>query len=191
MKIYISNYRNHWLSPYTILKKIFFWQPWAREDSPPYPEWVERWADRIEFISQGIKWVLDRVHPRVRYVRIDRYDTWSMDATLAIIILPMLKRLREDKHGSPLTDPLDCPEELYPSEEAGPKNGYTDSTLHERWSWILDEIIWAFEHLHPDNDWEDKFHTDKGFDREGYQAVEDRIANGLRLFAKYYRGMWD
>jgi len=191
MKIYISNYRNHWVSPYTIMERVFFWCDWAREDGPPYPEWVERWSDRIEFISKGIKWVLDRVHPRIRYVKIDRYDTWSMDSTLAIIILPMLKRLREDKHGSPLTDPVDCPEELWPSEEANPNNGYTDSTLHERWSWILDEMIWTFEHLHPDNDWEDAFHTDKGFDREGYQEVEDRIANGLRLFAKYYRGMWD
>jgi len=45
--------------------------------------------------------------------------------------------------------------------------------------------------LHLDNDWEDAFHTDKGFDRTGHRAVEDRIANGLRLFAKYYRGMWD
>jgi hypothetical protein len=55
----------------------------------------------------------------------------------------------------------------------------------------LNEIIWCFEHLHPDNDWEDAFHTDKGFDQEGYRAIEERIANGLRLFAKYYRGMWD
>jgi len=191
MRIYISNYRNHWISPYTIMERVFFWCDWAREDSPSYPEWVERWTDRIEFISIGIKWVLDRVHPKIQYVRIDRYDTWSMDATLAIIILPMLKQLRADKHGSPLSDPEDCPEELYPSEEAGPNNGYTDSTIHERWGWILDEIIWTFEQLHPDSDWEDKFHTDKGFDREGYQEVDERIANGLRLFAKYYRGMWD
>ena len=191
MRIYISNYRNHWISPYTIMERIFFWCDWAREDSPSYPEWVERWADRIEFISRGINWVLDRVQPRIQYVQLDRYDTWSMDSTLAIIILPMLKRLRAEKHGSPLVDPVDCPEALYPTEEAGPSNGYCDNTLHERWAWILDEIIWTFEHLHPDSDWEDKFHTDKGFDREGYQEIEDRIANGLRLFAKYYRGMWD
>jgi hypothetical protein len=41
------------------------------------------------------------------------------------------------------------------------------------------------------NNWEDAFHTDKGFDRDGWWACEQRIANGLRLFAKYYRGMWD
>ena len=191
MKIYISNYRNHWISPYKIMERIFFWCDWAKEDGPVYPEWVERWSDRIEPISKGIQWVLNRVHPRIQYVRIDPYDTWSMDSTLAIIILPMLKKLQADKHGSPGTDPLDCPEELYPTEEAGVNNGYTDNTLHERWAWVLDEIIWTFEHLHPSSDWEVEFHTDKGFDQEGYQAVEERISNGLRLFGKYYRGMWD
>ena len=26
MKVYISNYRDHWLSPYTILEKVCFWE---------------------------------------------------------------------------------------------------------------------------------------------------------------------
>jgi len=26
MKIYKSNYRNHWVYPYTILAKIYFWR---------------------------------------------------------------------------------------------------------------------------------------------------------------------
>ena len=191
MKIYISNYRNHWLSPYTVLERIFFWCDWAREDGPLYPEWVERWADKLDPLSKALQWFLDRVHPRIQYVRIDPYDTWSMDATLAIIILPMLEELKRQNHGSPLVDPVDCPEELYPAEEAGANNGYTDNTLHERWAWVLDEIIWTFQQLHPDSEWDTKFHTDKGFDQEGYRAVEERISNGLRLFGRYYRGMWD
>jgi hypothetical protein len=36
------------------------------------------------------------VHPEIKYVKIDRYDTWSMDHTLADIILPMLKQLQKD-----------------------------------------------------------------------------------------------
>ena len=39
-------------------------------------------------------------------VRIDKQDTWSMDYTLAHVILPMLIQLKETKHGSP------CPLEL-------------------------------------------------------------------------------
>jgi hypothetical protein len=191
MKIYISNYRNHWVSPYTMLEKIFFWKPWAQENGPAYPEWVERWSDGILPISKALQWCLDRIRPRIMYVKIDKYDTWNMDSTLAVIILPMLQQLKKEKHGSPLVDPLDCPEELYPEEEAGPNNGYTDSSLHERWAWALDELIWTFEHLHPDNDWEAEFHTDAGFDQEGYQEIENRISNGLRLFGRYYRGLWD
>ena len=26
MKVYISNYRDHWLSPYTIIEKVLFWR---------------------------------------------------------------------------------------------------------------------------------------------------------------------
>jgi hypothetical protein len=26
MKVYLSNYHNHWISPYTIMEKIVFWR---------------------------------------------------------------------------------------------------------------------------------------------------------------------
>ena len=42
-------------------------------------------------------------------VRIDDFDTWSMDHTLAPIILPMLIQLKETKHGSPKVDDADVP----------------------------------------------------------------------------------
>ena len=34
-------------------------------------------------------------------IRIDPWDTWSMDHTLAEIIHPMLKQLRKTAHGAP------------------------------------------------------------------------------------------
>jgi len=37
-------------------------------------------------------------------VAIHDYDTWSADHTLSLIILPLLKRLKELKHGSPIVD---------------------------------------------------------------------------------------
>ena len=39
-------------------------------------------------------------------VKIDKYDTWSMDTTLAHIVIPMLKQLKDTKHGVPLSLPL-------------------------------------------------------------------------------------
>ena len=32
------------------------------------------------------------------------YDTWNIDVTLAHIIVPMLKQLKEKKHGAPFVD---------------------------------------------------------------------------------------
>jgi hypothetical protein len=149
----------------------------------------------------------------------------------------MLKQLKETKHGSPRVDPEDVPFELqitghddigsqYEFEFENHEQYKTDSwdITHRRWDWVLDEMIWTFEQLHPDNDWEDQYssgvmdnhwvpvdadgnevpkgehkyyqmkdgpkHTYK-IDWKGRMAHEERINNGLRLFGKYYRGLWD
>ena len=220
MKIYISNYRNHWISPYTIIENIFFWTDWSKcgrnkgviedKDYVDHPEWVERWAKRIEPISTAIRVVLDFIHPRIQYVKIDRWDTWSMDHTLAHIILPMLKQLDKEKHGAPYTNDEDVPEYLR-SHMAQPKENEwdTDSLHFMRWDWILAEMIWAFEQEIKDDDeaeffdhsecGDEKFPWDKDgqyvskvkVDREGFEAHQKRKANGFRLFGKYYQNLWD
>ena len=174
MKIYISNYRNHWFSPLTWVDLAFFWTDWSRchrdkslesaldEDRVwiDRPEWAEKLADRLVPVAQGIQWILDRVHPRIEYIKIDRYDTWSMDSTLAPIVLPMLRQLRETKHGAPYVDPKDVPEHLRPKKQTKKEreSGHTDSTHFERWDWVLDEMIFAFE-MKARDDWQDDFRT--------------------------------
>jgi hypothetical protein len=220
MKIYISNYRNHWISPYTIIENIFFWTDWSKcgrnkgviedKDYVDHPEWVERWAKRIEPISTAIRVVLDFIHPPIKYVKIDRWDTWSMDHTLAHIILPMLKQLDKEKHGAPYTNDEDVPEYLR-SHMAQPKENEwdTDSLHFMRWDWILAEMIWAFEQEIKDDDEHQFFdHSECGdekfpwnengqyvskvkVDREGLEAHQKRKANGFKLFGKYYQNLWD
>jgi hypothetical protein len=227
MKIYKSNYRSHWVSPYTILEKIFFWRE-IDYDEPI----IEKLSDFLNPFCVAWKKFLDFVHPRISYVKIDRYDTWSMDHTLADIILPMLKQLRDTKHGSPLVDLEDLPEELrmvgYEDWSSQLRFDFGDSEQHEkesweithrRWEWVLNEMIFAFEHL-VDDKWEDAYHsgeldikhvpcewyddgkpklysTEHGpnhtykLDYEGLRKVYDRMENGFRLFGKYYRGLWD
>ena len=74
-------------------------------------------------------------------VRIDKWDTWNMDVTLAHIIVPMLKQLKATKHGAPLVELEDVPEHLR-SEKT---NEYgVDDTHFERWDWVMDEMIFAF-----------------------------------------------
>jgi hypothetical protein len=205
MKIYISKYRSHWISPYTILEKVCFWEKdkdvfYNLEDKPDHK--YEKWVNFLDPICNGLLKFLNFVHPKIEYVKIDYYDTWNMDTTLAIIILPMLKQLKETKHGSQIVDLEDVPEELrcnnheewdqqkcfdfYNEHEV--KEG--DRDVHARWNWVMDEMIWAFEQI-CDNDNDKEFYSGEHFDVEGYQKHHDRINNGTRLFGKYYRGLWD
>lgn len=173
MKIYFSTYRNHWISPYTILDYVFFWTPWSKcsrnksleasldvdREYVEHPEWVEKWAERLSPISVAIQWILDRVHPEIKYVKIDRWDTWSMDHTLGHIALPMLKQLKATQHGSPFTDDDDVPEELKSTSAPPKENEYdTDANHSKRWDWILGEMIFAFEHK-LDDSWQDAYRS--------------------------------
>ncbi|MGA0857839.1 MAG: hypothetical protein ACO3P3_06720, partial [Candidatus Nanopelagicales bacterium] len=78
-------------------------------------------------------------------IRIDPWDTWSMDHTLADIILPMLKQLRKTQHGAPCTDDEDAPEHLRSTAAKPKKNVWDVDEFHfKRWDWIMKEMIWAF-----------------------------------------------
>jgi len=216
MKVLMNGYPDHWLSPYTIIDYTFFWTEWSKchrdkgivedKDFIDRPEWVEKWADRLDPICQVIKRIRQVIHPQIRYVKIDRYDTWSMDHTLAHIIHPMLVQLNKEKHGAPFTEDDDVPKELR-SYVAPPKENEwdTDENHFKRWDYILDEMIWAFEqelkdddvaqfydHSESDDvkDWNEKMSKLK-VDREGLEAHQKRKANGFRLFGKYYSALWD
>jgi hypothetical protein len=205
MKIYISNYRNHWISPYTILEKVFFWRE-IDYDEPI----IDKWSDRLNPICVAIQKFLDFVHPRITYVKIDHHDTWSMDHTLSYIILPMLKQLRDTQHGAPLVDDEDVPEELK-STTAPVKEDENDvdGNHFKRWDWVLNEMIWAFDQKVSDDDESQFFDTSaydsskqmiddltKGetktkIDWDGLKAHQDRKRNAFRLFGKYFQALWD
>ena len=173
MKVYISKYRNHWISPYTILEKVCFWEKdkdvfYNLEEKPDHK--YEKWVNRLNPICVGLQKILDIVHPRIQYIKIDPYDTWNMDSTLAPIILPMLKQLKESKHGSPIVDDEDIPFEMRTTnhEEYEEQNAFDfyhepqparwANSIHDRWDWVMGEMIWAFEQL-CDEDHDAQFHT--------------------------------
>lgn len=132
---------------------------------------------------------------RTTFVKINDQDLWSMDSTLAYVIAPMLKRLKEIQHGSPNVDDGDVPDDF-------------STDVHERWAYVIDEMIFSFESKA--QNWQDEFHegsdikfdgSEKGvfkmvnkgkpIDYEGMKQVEKRIANGFMLFGKYYQALWD
>ena len=211
MRVYIGNYRNHWISPYTVLERVLWWKDWDKiEYSTP---WVERWSNRLNPICTALQKFLDVVHPKIDYVKIQYSDTWSMDSTLAMIVLPMLKQLKATKHGSPLVADADVPDGLeLRSTEALPKENEwdSDSNIHERWEWVINEMIFAFECKNNDS-WDEQFwvrkpkstladeienlnkpgRVDEMCDREGRTKMQERISNGFRLFGIYYESLWD
>lgn len=160
MKIYISNYRYHWISPFKIAEKLCFWRDIEYDE-----KWVRRLNTFLYPVMSKVRDFLDIIHPRVEYIKIDKYDTWGMDTTLALIIVPMLKQLKATKHGVP-----------YDLTEA-------------EWNVILDEMIWAFTEISTGEN-EDKFFT-TGIDWDGLKVYNERIDNGTALFGKYYRALWD
>ena len=184
MKINIGPYAK-WYGPYQIAEKLLFWKD--KEDDVVFA--FGEWLDDHTPIARISQWFFSK---RKVEVRIDAHDTWSMDHTLALIILPMLKQLKETKHGSPFVDDADVPEELQYLQ--APK---TDDELwavnpdhHKRWDWIISEMIWAFEQI-VDEDSDSIYFNDGILDVEKWKAYNARIDNGTRLFGVYYRGLWD
>jgi hypothetical protein len=212
MKIYIGPYIN-WFGPYQLADLL---QHLGVSEDRCH-EIGEKLAST--WVGTFLEWVHSK-RDRCVKIKIDRYDTWNMDDTLTLIVLPMLKQLKETKHGSPHVEDSDVPEELR-STSAPPKENEwdIDDNHFKRWDWALDQMIWSFEQL--STDWEKQFHSgvsdtyfepsgqvdDQGkpltyemkrgpkdtskFDKDGYMAHSKRIDNGLRLFGTYYRALWD
>lgn len=244
MKVKIGNYISWW-GPYQLAEALCFW---ARDVEDEYgfkrkPDWVHNFGEWLAhgsvepdpqpgdeprawdrerpetWLYRFLTWV-DSKRKRTVKIHIDRWDTWNMDYTLALIVLPMLRQLKETKHGGPYVDDADVPDELK-STAAPPKENEwdIDANHFKRWDWILDEMIFAFEHI-VDDTWEEQYHTGKfdlrsepcewdddgkprlyrmvegpdhtyESDQEAINAVYKRIDRGLLFFGKYYRNLWD
>ena len=216
MKVIIGPYRN-WFGPYQLADLLCSWvkEVKDKEGNLDKPQWVHNFGEWLAENKDGtptllhkfLLWV-DSKRERQVYVKIDPWDTWSMDHTLSHLVVPMLKQLKATKHGAPHVDDEDVPEHLRSTSAPPKEHDYdVDDNHFKRWDWALDEMIWAFEQK-LDNNPDDQFYTHptqaersgKSFqeqmemikvDREGLDAWQARKANGYRLFGKYYEGLWD
>jgi hypothetical protein len=164
MKIHIGPYTSdlipvsRWEKSYEMKRSEKYYLD--EEDYTWYDKIVMGFFDKFNNLVRPInRWSNNR--KRKIKVHVDYYDIWSADHTLAMIIAPTLKKLKEHQHGYPHVDNDDVPEELRFSEEDRKKlehDGTVDSKHEARWNYVLDEMIWAFEqHADPyDND--DQFH---------------------------------
>ena len=78
-------------------------------------------------------------------VHVHGYDTWSLDNTLSMIILPALKKFRKHPGGAPNIANEDVPEDLQRKNEEDWHE--PDDNHFDRWYWVLDEMIWAFDEM--------------------------------------------
>lgn len=207
MKVYIGPYVHRWVSnfhsKYMEKKYGILWDG----NQTKFEHFLEKLEDVFQWVyNKTINLYLDNKKRKIK-VQLDYYDTWSMDDTLSVIILPMLKQLKATQHGGPFTDDSDVPEELR-STSAKPLTddqqacGETDEFFFDRWNWILDEMIWAFEEKVKDS-WPEAYYdyipdTNEPlgikftrYDEEGRRKHQERISNGFRLFGKYYESLWD
>ena len=168
MKVYIGPYPPY-VGPYQ-LADLLQYLGFSEAYCSKVGDWLaDTWiADVCEWIEAKRK--------RTVKIKLHEYDSWNVDDTLALIILPLLKQLRENQQGSPGVQDEDLPEELRSVE-----------CWETRWKWVLDEMIWAFEQLVNGSD-DNLFQT---YSNEEYLAHHQRIDRGTTLFGKYFRGLWD
>lgn len=225
MRVKIGKYK-HYFGPFQLAEFLCFWAP--RNDAGDVPDWVDQFGDWLQHgrrkgsstetskktrLYYLLNWIYSKRHQRVK-VKIHDYDIWSMDNTLAHIILPMLHKIVDSKQGVPFVDDQDVPQEITITS-AGPHEPHTvDEHQEARWNYVLSEMIFSFDSLvGSGKEWEDQFFTgvsdwvlDKSvdgwntlehgpnhtqvIDLDGIKVYQERIQNGFRLFGKYYQNLW-
>ena len=80
-------------------------------------------------------------------VHVDRYDTVSLDHTLALIILPCLIQLKNTQQGMPVIKEVD----VDPNQESFDFDDDLESMQYEKntmiWNEIMNKMIWSFQQL--------------------------------------------
>jgi hypothetical protein len=156
-------------------------------------------------------------------IKIEKFDTWSLDSTLALIILPALIQLKQAKKGVPSS--FYTYNHTYNQYEFEFMNETNDEHMliehdisEKKWNDVLDKMIWSFQQL-CNTDIDRKYHhgiakhklipgvdpttndktyqvvdlnpNDHFYDDVGYTLHEERINQGLELFGKHLRDLWE
>jgi hypothetical protein len=228
MHVKIGKYTT-WIGPYQIAELLCWWAPetpdeYGIKSKPDYVHNFGRWLSENKdgsstLLNKSCHWIESKRHRQI-YVKIDKYDTWSMDTTLSHIIAPMLQQMQASKHGAPFVADEDVPDELKSTSAPPTENSWdTDANHFKRWDWVLGEMIFAFEAKRVGT-WQEKYSSGEhdwstqpcAWDEHGkptmYQMVtgpndtyvcdydamaveQARITNGFKLFGKYYENLWD
>lgn len=181
MKVYLGKYPNTWITSrlYDNHMTKKYGVIWPDANQTKFENFLEKTDEVIQgFYNVTINKLVTHRKQKIK-VRIDDYDIWNMDTTLSHVILPMLKRLKEEKQGVPPVDDEDVPSELRSDVSPPEKEYHVDGNYANRWDWVLDEMIFAFESK-VDDSWEDQFYSGESdtkfvpVDKDGNEVSEDQ-----------------
>lgn len=154
MKVKFGPYKN-WYGPYQFARLLKYFG--VSEET------CEKIGDKIP--AAPFLWLEKFRGERKEEVIIHAYDAWSADHTLAKIIAPLLRRVKEDKHGIPsefLTkeyNDLVSSKEFWDEKGKGPLHDKADVLFKEaedEWDKVLDHMIWAFKE-YDNEDWDEQY----------------------------------
>jgi hypothetical protein len=196
MKVYIGRYNFRWVS--SVHEKYMNWKYGRNAWEDSHNKFESALQAFEDFLQACYNLTINRyldAHYRTIRVRIDPSDTWSMDHTLAHIIVPMLEQLASSKHGVAIVDMADVPDVLRIEDD-----GESIEWMERRWNYVINEMIWAFSQKCRDDWMSDyyEFADDHSlnqkplrWDDQGIKAHQTRMTKGFKLFGKYYEALWD
>lgn len=126
--------------------------------------------NRIGDLKRGIKWGFQRI-----FRGYDDRAYWSLCSYLTEIILPVLKEYRKNKVGIPMLDGME--NKTWEEQEA-------------EWDKIVDKMICSFQIIYDDENCLEIDGTN--YDApDWFKKENETVKEGLELFAKYFRGLWN
>ncbi len=174
MKVYIGEYKNSF-GTWQLTKILFGWVIKNEETLDK----IHEFFDSLPWLVKTLEYIdnlrgIEASGSQDVFVKIDHWDTWSLDVTLAHVISPALHSFRDGMVGYKVLDKEDLPDEF--------KDETIDGNLEKGWQWALDEMIFSFDFIKSDKRWD--------LGNPEHDETWDRVNNGLRLFGKYYNALW-
>ena len=196
MRVKIGKYI-HWYNTHRMEDAYLKWRhkKYAWDIAENEHDWIDRIVLKLfdgwqTVLHYTINQIQKRRKRKVK-VRIDRWDVWNANETLAHVVLPVLKELREKKQGAPFVDLEDVPKELHGKKltKKQKENGEVGDDHFKRWDYVLDAMIWSFQEIAEGTPGEEEFFTGESdivwtpVDEAGNEINNEENYTGV----KYYR----
>jgi hypothetical protein len=138
-------------------------------------------------------------------VEVKDHDVWNVDYTIALVVVPLLERLKTDKHGTGYVEDVDVPENMRSTSAPAIEYGCIDDNWHMRWEYVLNEMLFAMREIATEKSSESLFFDHSEVDEKtcintqiyaikcdtiGLEAYQQRIQKGCELFGKYFCSLW-